>query len=131
MRQLYFILGLLLLCGQYLVQSINADRARSSCRLVRGRAYCPDPNNPDKHDGSVVIVQLKSKDVSGCQRDLYKSWEPELHIYHTCKQNQRRMLKLPINSDDAEYKIPQAINLRSYFTTEEQKQFDNRPACIP
>ncbi|KRX20468.1 Transthyretin-like protein 46 [Trichinella nelsoni] len=146
MRQLYFILGLLLLCGQYLVQSINADRARSSCRLVRGRAYCPDPNNPDKHDGSVVIVQLKSKDgyvnridetfvskngyfsVSGCQRDLYKSWEPELHIYHTCKQNQRRMLKLPINSDDAEYKIPQAINLRSYFTTEEQKQFDNRPA---
>ncbi|KRY55052.1 Protein-L-isoaspartate(D-aspartate) O-methyltransferase [Trichinella britovi] len=118
------------------------------CRLVRGRAYCPDPNNPDKHDGSVVIVQLKSKDgyvnridetfvskngyfsVSGCQRDLYKSWEPELHIYHTCKQNQRRMLKLPINSDDAEYKIPQAINLRSYFTTEEQKQFDNRPALL-
>ncbi|KRX71822.1 Transthyretin-like protein 46 [Trichinella sp. T6] len=148
MRQLYFILGLLLLCGQYLVQSINADRARSSCRLVRGRAYCPDPNNPDKHDGSVVIVQLKSKDgyvnridetfvskngyfsVSGCQRDLYKSWEPELHIYHTCKQNQRRMLKLPINSDDAEYKISQAINLRSYFTTEEQKQFDNRPALL-
>ncbi|KAL1237251.1 Zinc transporter ZIP12 [Trichinella pseudospiralis] len=125
MPQLHLVLGVLLLCGQCLVQSVDADRIRSSCRLLQSK------------DGYVNRIDetFVSKNgyfsVSGCQRDLYKSWEPELHIYHTCKQNQRRMLKLPINSNDAEYKIPQAINLRSYFTTEEQKQFDNRPACIP
>ncbi|KFD49992.1 hypothetical protein M514_09085 [Trichuris suis] len=120
---------------------------KQSCRLIRGRAICPDPKDAKKHDGSVVIVQLKSKDayrdrideafvskngyfvVSGCQRDIYQPWQPELHILHTCKQNQKRRMKLPLTVSGFDHEIPRTINLRS--VEDEPHVFDNRPPCVP
>ncbi|CDW56747.1 DUF290 domain containing protein [Trichuris trichiura] len=137
---------------------------KQSCRLIRGRAICPDPKDANKHDGSVVIVQLKSKDgnltsllippfltvhvsayrdrideafvskngyfvVSGCQRDIYQPWQPEVHILHTCKTKQKRRVKLPLTVSGFDHEIPRTINLRA--VEDEPHVFDNRPPCVP
>uniref|UniRef100_A0A915JVJ2 Uncharacterized protein n=1 Tax=Romanomermis culicivorax TaxID=13658 RepID=A0A915JVJ2_ROMCU len=113
---------------------------KRSCQYIRGRIRCGYP-----HDEKTVVVRFVDS-IRGAQDEGYSSLhgffqvtgcvaqssKPELHILHTCKDNQPRRLKIfmPENMGDM-HNITDIIDLKSHFTNEEEYNEKIQQPCDP
>uniref|UniRef100_A0A915KQL5 Transthyretin-like protein 46 n=1 Tax=Romanomermis culicivorax TaxID=13658 RepID=A0A915KQL5_ROMCU len=110
-------------------------QAAKECLTVRGRVRCSS-NVP-------IFIQLVDEDgtssndlmdetypskisgafqASGCASDPVGHIDPELHIYHKCKGNELKKVKLilPVLAINKEYNYTDVIDLSGPFSSEEK-----------